>query len=52
MEGTMLEYYQDQIESRTKILEDLNHIYNSTHKEIRKHTTMLNYYKKQKDQES
>ena len=47
MEGTTTEYYQEQIEHRIELLKKLELIYNKTHKEIRKHQTMLDYYRKQ-----
>ncbi len=44
------EHTNEQIQFRTEMLEKLKHIYHSTHKEIRKHQLMLEYYMKQKEQ--
>ncbi len=41
-------HIDEQIAFRQEMIEKLGHIYNSTHKEIKKHQTMLDYYLKQK----
>lgn len=44
-------YLDEQIAFRQEMLEKLSLIYNKTHKEIRKHEIMLDYYKRQKQQQ-
>ncbi len=43
----MESHVTEQIAFRQEMIEKLSKVYHKTHKEIRKHETMLAYYKKQ-----